>query len=593
MSIELEDPPQGRAEAEFAAKLAQVRPGLAAAYAEALPGARATILGLLWRGLLYEPVPGSAGRESPDGPGSPDGQDSAAGRVRLADGRLLTGPSRLAYDLEMGEDSAVLLDGRAYTRPGELLAALGLPGSERFGADLDRSVASLALARAGARLGLGTEAEEGSLEWFEQSVVDGHPYHPSCRNRPGVSVAEQLAYMPEHRPVVDLDLVAVPASRCVVIGAWPDWLRDGDRLLLPAHPWQSRHVLPELGFRPFVAGGIAARPLICVRTLAPVGGGPHFKTAFSTRLTSNVRDISPGSIRDSAPLSAMLVHLARRLGGPLRITRNLAAACAVVDGEPSADLAVLVRESPTEYAGAGETVLPVAALIVRPPTGGPPLIHGVVRSSSGGPPLIHGIVQPPTDGQPFIHGVVQSPSGSPRLDAAVEWLGEFARQALEAALGLLAYGVTLEAHGQNLLVVLDRHGRPIRLVYRDLADIRVSPARLRRNGLTPPPLSARLITDDPEELHAKLFGSLVGTTFSSLVSALGQGDREVEGRLWAVVAAVAGQVFDDLPATADTRADRAALFGAELPVKAHTVMQFEGGPTGDRWARLPNPLSRP
>ncbi|MEU7741385.1 IucA/IucC family protein [Nonomuraea sp. NPDC049158] len=542
MSIELEDPPQGRAEAEFAAKLAQVRPGLAAAYAEALPGARATILGLLWRGLLYEPVPGLAGRESADG------------RVRLADGRLLTGPGRLAYDLGAGEDPTVLLDGRAYTRPGDLLAALGLPGSERFGADLDRSVASLALARAGARLGLGTGAEVGSLEWFEQSVVDGHPYHPSCRNRPGVSVAEQLAYMPEHRPVVDLDLVAVPASRCVVVGAWPDWLRDGDRLLLPVHPWQSRHVLPELGFRPFVAGGIAARPLICVRTLAPVGGGPHLKTAFSTRLTSNVRDISPGSIRDSAPLSAMLVHLARRLGGRLRITRNLAAACAVVDGEPSADLAVLVRESPTEYAGAGETVLPVAALIVRPPSGGSPFV--------------------------------------PSLGEAMEWLGEFARQALEATLGLLAYGVTLEAHGQNLLVVLDRHGRPVRLVYRDLADIRVSPTRMRRNGLTPPPLSARLITDDPDELHAKLYGSLVGTTFSSLVSALGQGDREAEARLWAVVAAVAGQVFDDLPVTADTRADRAALFGAELPVKAHTVMQFEGGPTGDRWARLPNPLSR-
>ena len=355
-------------------------------------------------------MPGLAGREGADGRESADGQDGAAGRVRLPDGRLLTGPGRLAYDLGAGEDPAVLLDGRAYTRPGDLLAALGLPGSERFGADLDRSVASLALARAGARLGLGTGAEEGSLEWFEQSVVDGHPYHPSCRNRPGVSVAEQLAYMPEHRPVVDLDLVAVPASRCVVIGAWPDWLRDGDRLLLPTHPWQSRHVLPELGFRPFVAGGIAARPLMCVRTLAPVGGGPHLKTALSTRLTSNVRDISPGSIRDSAPLSAMLVHLARRLGGRLRITRNLAAACAVVDGEPSADLAVLVRESPTEYAGAGETVLPVAALIVRPPTGGPPLIHGLLRPSTGGPPLIHGVVRPPTGDRPLIDGVVRPPT---------------------------------------------------------------------------------------------------------------------------------------------------------------------------------------
>lgn len=547
MSIDLEDPPQGRAEAEFAAELARIRPGLAAAYAEALPGARSTVLGLLWRGLLYEPVPGVAGRES------------AHGRIRLSDGRLLTGPCRLPYDVGAGEDSSVLLDGRVCLRPGELVAALGLPGAARFGADLDRGVASLALARAGAGTGSGAGLDERSLEWFEQSVVDGHPYHPCCRNRPGVSVAEQLAYMPEHRPVVDLDLIAVPVSQCVVVGAWPDWLRDIDRLLLPAHPWQSRHVLRELGLRPLVAGGIPARPLICVRTLAPVGGGPHLKTAFSTRMTSNVRDISPGSIRDSAPLSAMLVDLTRRLDGGLRITRNLAAACAVVNGEPSADLAVLLRESPSEYARAGETVLPVAALIVRPPNGGPPLIGGL-------------------------------PAAGRRQ--AVGWLGEFARLAWGAGLGLLAFGVALEAHGQNLLVVLDRRGRPLRLVYRDLADIRVSPARLRRNGLTPPPLSPRLITDDPDELRAKLFGSLVGTTFSSLVSALGQGDREVEARLWAAVAAAAVQVFDDLPATADVRADRTALLGTELPVKAHTLMQLDGGPAGDRWARLPNPLSR-
>ena len=100
MSIDLEDPPQGRAEAEFAAELARIRPGLAAAYAEALPGARSTVLGLLWRGLLYEPVPGVAGRES------------AHGRIRLSDGRLLTGPCRLPYDVGAGEDSSVLLDGR-------------------------------------------------------------------------------------------------------------------------------------------------------------------------------------------------------------------------------------------------------------------------------------------------------------------------------------------------------------------------------------------------------------------------------------------------------------------------------------------------
>uniref|UniRef100_UPI000DE49825 IucA/IucC family protein n=1 Tax=Nonomuraea lactucae TaxID=2249762 RepID=UPI000DE49825 len=404
------------------------------------------------------------------------------------------------------------------------------------------------------------------LEWFEQGVVDGHPYHPCCRNRPGFSVAEQLAYAPEHRTVVHLDLVAVSASRCLVVGPWPERLRDGDRVLLPVHPWQRRHRLPELGFGPPVPGAdadvgqIPARPLICLRTVVPVAGGPHIKTAVSARMTSHVRDISPASVEDCVALSDLLTGLAARLGGGrLRVARYLAGAAACVGGRPSPEVAVMLREPPSRYAtGAGETVLPFAALTARPGHGGPPLVRTVIGLS-----------------------------GTP----AARWVGAVALEVFAAVLGLLDLGVALEAHGQNLLLVLDRYGRPSRLVYRDLADIRVSPARLARHGLRAPPLNPRILSDDPGLLRAKLFGSLVGTTFASLVSALGQGDRDAEARLWAAVAVAARSAFDELPASARLRADRAALFGPELPVKAHTLMQLRGGPPGDRWARLPNPLA--
>ncbi|MGN9843073.1 IucA/IucC family protein [Nonomuraea sp. H19] len=505
----------GRLEEVFAAELALVRPDLSTRYARALPGARAAVMGRLWRSLLAEPLPGAA---------------RGQGEVLLADGRRLTGPPRLPYDL--GGEPVLWLDGRPWTHPAELLAALGLPGTARLVEDLDNSVASLALSRAGA-----TATVPESPEDYEQSVVDGHPYHPCCRNRPGVSVAEQLAYMPEHRPVVPVDLVAVPVADCLVTGSWPASLMAGDRLLLPVHPWQTRH----LDLKPYATGAIPARPLMSVRTLAPLDGGPHLKTAFSTRMTSDVRDISPGSVRACVALSRLLTDLSARLGGRPRIARYLAGAAAPVNGEHSADLSAMLRE-PTSALAPKATVLPVAA---------------VTRELAG--------------------------------DAA-GWLAAFARLAMADALGLLTLGVALEAHGQNLLISLDRHGRPSHLVYRDLADVRISPARLARSGIEVPPVGARLLSDDPGVLHAKLFGSLIGTTFGSLISLFCRGDRAAESRMWRIVAAAARQASDRLPCRPE---DRDALFGPDITVKAHLLTQLEGAPPGDSWTRLPNPLATP
>ncbi|MFD9608319.1 IucA/IucC family protein [Streptomyces sp. NPDC059083] len=595
-----EHAPATGTEQGFAAQLADAAPRLLAAYHRELSPARAAVLARLWRALLHEPLPGVAAR------------DAAAGRVVLADGRVLSGPPRLPYDLVLpGEDLALRLDGRPYDHPAALLAALDLPGATPLVTELAHSVASLALSRAGAartrprtggdpydprsgedshpdephpRTGgdpdgpLARPGADGAprapfarpradaapgepLASVEQGIVDGHPYHPCCRSRPGLSVAEQLAYAPEHRPVVRLDLVAVPADRCRVVGEWPARLRDGDRLLLPVHPWQSAHVLPDLGHRPYVTGAIPALPLMSVRTLAPLDGGPHLKTALTTRMTSAVRDISPSGVENSAPLSALLGQAVADLADTFRITRNLAGASALVRGGPSADLAVLLRESPAAAAGLreGETILPVAALAARPADDGPPLIRAL---------LAH--------------------AGAP--DAGPHWLAAFAELAVPPLLRLLGRGVAPAAHGQNLLVVLDAHARPRRLVYRDLADVRLSPDRLARHGFDAAPVRGRVIDDDPEVLRTMLFGHLFGTTFGTLVSALADRDRTAGDRLWGLVAAAAHRAYDALPATPENRADRAALLAPELRVKALTLMRLRGADR-DAWIPVPNPLA--
>ncbi|MFC8835738.1 IucA/IucC family protein [Streptomyces griseoincarnatus] len=517
------------AEAEIAEELAVVRPALLPAYTEALPGARAAVLTRLWRGLTHDPLPWITGRE-----------DTRSGVVlRLADGRGLEGPVPDPYATDAGV-TAVRLDGTEYDDPARLMADLAVPHSGSFAAELGHSTTSLALSRARQHdfEGPGDAAPVRDWEW-EQRVVDGHPFHPNCRSRPGFSVAEQLAYGPEHRPVVELGLVPVPARECLVSGAWPDRLRDGDRVLVPVHPWQAAHVLKRKG-EPRASGrgegaasasrqgaapvsrdgALAAHPLMALRTLA-LPDGPHVKTAVSARLTSSVRDISLGSVAASAVLSDFGQAVAERTDGLLRITRTQAAVAA---GSP--DLTALLRESPEQYAGPGERVVPVAALAATE--------------------------------------LPRSPARLARL----------ARMALTVGLRLLDLGVALEAHGQNLLVVLSPGGEPVRLVYRDLADLRVSPARLARHGIPVPDVPDRMVTDDALALRRKLFGSLVA---GALAGTAGSGSALRTALETAV---------PDLPRTDDL----SALLGGPLPAKALTLMRLSPGAEGDQWAELPNPL---
>ncbi|MDF3141321.1 MULTISPECIES: IucA/IucC family siderophore biosynthesis protein [unclassified Streptomyces] len=501
------------AEAEVAAELADVRPHLASRYAAELPGARAAVLTRLWRALAHEPLPWVAHRET--------GREGLA--LRLSDGRRLHGPRADPY-ATAAYVTAVRLDETSYDDPARLLTDLSVPHGTSLAAELGHSVASLALSRAGQEAG--QEAGQGahSKEWpvrdweWEQRVVDGHPFHPNCRSRPGFSVAEQLAYGPEHRPVVTLGLVPVRVAECLVTGEWPEGMRDGERLLIPVHPWQAEHVLKR-PCDPY-GDGVAAHPLMSLRTLG-LPGGPHVKTALSARLTSSVRDISVYSIALSATLSDFAEALAARTDGLLHITRTLGAATA-----NSPDLAAVLRESPQEYAGPGERVVPVAALATT------------------------------------------------QLPGQPEWLAEFTRLALTVGLRLLELGVALEAHGQNLLVVLSASGSPVRLVYRDLADIRVSPARLARHGIAMPELTGRIVTDDVTTLRRKLFGSLVA---GALAGTAGSG---------AALRAALEAVVPDLPGTVDL----AALREEPLPTKALTLMRLSPGTPGDQWAELPNPL---
>jgi siderophore synthetase component len=527
--------------------LAGHRPDLAGRYRRELPGARAAVLARLWGALTREPVPGIRARQ----------RDGAAVTVTTASGRRLRGPAAHAEPFALSAPGfAVEVDGVAEDRPERLVAALGAPvAAAGLAAELADSVTNLALARAAqpppdagppllARL---AAAGAAGLADAEQLVVDGHPLHPCCRTRTGMSTAEVLAYAPEHHPSVALELVEVPPER------WHSTGR-GAPPRLPVHPWQRDHVLdryPDL--RP-ATGRWPARPLMSLRTVAPLTApGWHLKTAVDVQMTSAVRTVSPAALHNGPALSALLARLTADEPS-LAVLREVAAGAVVVDGEPCRSLAFVLRQAPQPVPG--EVVAPLAALTAASPVDGRPLLVEVVD-----------------------RGYAGHPAG---------FLTALARLAFPPLLRLLHLGVALEAHGQNLLVVL-RDARAVRLLYRDLGGVRVSPRRLARHGIAAPPLHGDVRCDDEEALRTKLAAALLSTVVGELVAVLAREYGVSAPALWARVGGELRAAYRRLPARA--RGDAAALLGPSLPVKAMTAMRLSDRPTDDQWCRLPSPLS--
>jgi siderophore synthetase component len=307
---------------------------------------------------------------------------------------------------------------------------------------------------------------------LEQLVVDGHPLHPCARTRAGLTTADVLAYAPEHQPVIRLRRLAVPADR---------WHGDGPPILY-AHPWQAEHLRDTVPGLTDIGPTEPVRPLMSLRTVAPLDGGDHYKTAVDILMTSAVRTVSPAAVHNGPLLSALLTGLTADL--PIRPLVETHAGAVLVGGEPHRHLAYLRRQAPRP--GPGETVLPLGALAV--------------------PELLREAVDDPYD-----------------------WMDALAPLLWTPLTRLLDRGVALEAHGQNTLVVL-RGGRPARTLYRDLGGVRVSPAL----GCD---LRGDLPADDPQVLRTKLAAAALGAVALQLISLLERHRGADPDRLWAGVAA--------------------------------------------------------
>lgn len=315
----------------------------------------------------------------------------------------------------------------------------------------------------------------------EQALVCGHPLHPTPKSREGLSEAEAELYSPELRgafplhwfaadpSVVQGDSALSRSAQEVVAGlAGRELSAPAGTVLIPAHPWQARDVHSRPGVRALLDAGLlhdlgpagpAWSPTSSVRTLYRADAPVMLKFSLGLRITNsrreNMRLELERGIEIQRLLDAGLGDALRSAHPDFDIVRDPAWLAVDTPDGGSAGLDVVLRDNP--FPG-DERVQCMAGLVsVRPERRGP----GGGRSELA--VLVHGLAER---------------TGRPVGDVAREWFARYVEKVVTPVLWLYAvYGLGLEAHQQNTLVVLDEEGWPAGGRYRDNQGYYFSPKR--------------------------------------------------------------------------------------------------------------------
>lgn len=434
----------------------------------------------------------------------------------------------------------------------------------------------------------------------EQSLLLGHPLHPTPKSRDGLGPAQSAVYSPElhgsfrlHWYAVSRDLLAsgsavgVPAEQLTarLLGD-PAALPPGTAAL-PLHPWQAR----ELALRPEVAALLADgalhdlgehgeewHPTSSVRTVCRPGTPWMLKLSLGLRITNsrreNLRKELLRGIEAHRLLETGLATEWRAAHPGFDIVRD--PAWIGVDLPGGADpngLDAVLRQQPF---GLRERAYCVAGLVAEQPFGDrvDSLLGRTVRT-------------------------LAERCGRPVYTVATEWFLRYVDAVVLPVLWLDGRaGIALEAHQQNSLVLLDQAGWPVGGRYRDNQGYYFRTSFADRLDARLPGVGRASDTFVEDQVIDRHFAYYLGINHVlGLIGAFGSQRLAEEGILLAALRGFLGG-----PRAAATGSGLPALLldSPELHCKANLLTRLNGmdelvGPVATQsvYVDIPNPVATP
>ncbi|MEU0254434.1 IucA/IucC family protein [Streptomyces sp. NPDC006184] len=320
----------------------------------------------------------------------------------------------------------------------------------------------------------------------EQSLLLGHPLHPTPKSREGLTEAEADRYSPELHGSFPLHWLAVAPSLLATDSAWTERgrpvpaghlvrrlagtglpLPDG-YTALPLHPWQAR----EVRHRPSVAAlldsgllrdlgplGAPWHPTSSVRTVHRSGAPAMLKLSLGLRITNSRRENLRKELHRGVEVHRLLrTGLAEQwqaVHPGFDIVRDPAwLAVDDPDGLPVPGLDAVIRHNP--FAPADDADCLAGLLSPRP------------SAEQTAMPSRGQATWPMRSRLERLVGRLAARTGRPVGAVATEWFLRYLEHVVRPVLWLDGEaGIALEAHQQNTLLLLDRDGWPAGGRYRD------------------------------------------------------------------------------------------------------------------------------
>ncbi|WP_234332519.1 IucA/IucC family siderophore biosynthesis protein [Streptomyces sp. NRRL S-87] len=309
----------------------------------------------------------------------------------------------------------------------------------------------------------------------EQSLLLGHPLHPTPKSREGLSEAEVRTYSPELYGAFPLHWMAVDRAALATESAWTERGRtvSAATLLarlapglpcppgttpLPLHPWQARELRNRPAVRALLDAGLLHDlgpygdpwyPTSSVRTVHRPGAPAMLKLSLGLPITNSRRENLRKELHRGVEVHRLLRSglarewTARHPG--FDIVRDPAwVAVDTADGQPVPGLDVLLRHNPF---GPGDDAVCVASLTApRPWPGRDTMTSRLAETVTR----------------------LAARTGRSLSAVSAEWFLRYLDHVVRPVLAFDALaGIALESHQQNTVVVLSPEGWPAGGRYRD------------------------------------------------------------------------------------------------------------------------------
>ncbi|MFH9367516.1 IucA/IucC family protein [Streptomyces anulatus] len=355
---------------------------------------------------------------------------------------------------------------------------IGREGGESGAGDLVARVADSVRHTAGfidqRRRSPADPAEADLFLTAEQSLLLGHPLHPTPKSREGLSESESHRYSPELHGSFPLHWFAVDRSLIATDSAWTEGgPATAEELLaphaeglkpppgtvaVPVHPWQAADLLHRPQVRALTETGLLHdlgphgehwHPTSSIRTVHRPGARVMLKLSLGVRITNsrreNLRKELHRGVEVHRLLSTGLAERWQREHPGFDIVRDPAwLAVDDPEGAPVTGLDVMLRHNPF---GPDDDAACIAGLTAERPRPGRPGMRSRLAE---------------------VVSALAARTGRAATDVSAEWFRRYLHHVVRPVLWLDAHGgVALEAHQQNTLVILDPDGWPVGGRYRD------------------------------------------------------------------------------------------------------------------------------